>query len=266
MCSSGNGNRGRVESLLGQPQQHGGVLADGVQHHRALELGRHFPQDVDAFGFEHRRAALLKENYEHYGILFFELLHMYSPIPGHYFRYVEKNAVVDNLEVFKRLDARGKGTIVVTGHFANWEMMGIAGIRGVNVLVTGKTVKPPWLNRKVVASRKSINVRTASGKRILPEIIRWVKQGNTSVFIMDQYAPPPTGVPVEFFGVKVDTQAGVGLVANRTGAPIFTVFQRRDDKGIIHDVFEEVVLTEAELNDPVLATQALSSQGGRVAA
>lgn len=201
---------------------------------------------------------LLRENYEHYGNLFLELLHMYSPVPGHFRRYALKNAVVDNYEVFERLNARGKGTIAVTGHFANWEMMGVAGLRGMNVLVTGKTVKPAWLNRMVVAARKSLNVRTASGKRILPEIIRWIKQGNTSAFILDQYAAPPSGVPVEFFGVTVDTQGAVGLVANRTQAPVFTVFQRRDERGVIHDVFEEIVLTEAELADPVKATQVLA--------
>lgn len=201
---------------------------------------------------------LLRENYEHMGVLTFELLHMYSPIPGHYRRYVEKNAVVDNFEVYEHLNARGKGTIAVTGHFGNWEMMGIAAVRGMKGLVTGKRVKPEWLNTMVVNARKSLGVGTASGRRILPELIRWTKTGNTSVFILDQYAAPPAGVPVEFFGIKVDTQSAVGLVAARTGAPIFMVYQRRDSQGIIHDVLEEAVLAEAELKDPVLATQALA--------
>ena len=203
---------------------------------------------------------LLRENYEHYGILTFELMHMFSPVPGHYRRYVEQNAVVDNYEVFERLNARKKGTIAVTGHFANWEMMGVAGLRGINCMVTGKRLKPDWLNARVVAARLSIFVRTASGRRIMPELLRWIKEGNTSTFILDQYAGPPAGVPVEFFGVKVDTQGAVGLVASRTGAPIFMVYQRRDAKGVIHDVFEEAVLSEAELKDPVLATQALASR------
>jgi Kdo2-lipid IVA lauroyltransferase/acyltransferase len=203
---------------------------------------------------------LLKENYEHYGILTLEMLHMFSPIPGHYRRYVEKNSVVDGLDVFERLSARGKGTIAVTGHFANWEMMGIAGLRGLNVVVTGKTVKPAWLNKKLVAARASINVRTASGKRILPEILRWIKSGNTGTFILDQYTAPPSGVPAKFFGVTVDTQGAVGLVSQRTEAPIFMVFTRRDKKGVIHAVFDEVVPTKEELEDPLKMTQLLAGK------
>src|SRR5438105_3529291 len=38
---------------------------------------------------------LLKSNYEHYGILFFEYLHFFSPIPGHFKRYTERISVLE---------------------------------------------------------------------------------------------------------------------------------------------------------------------------
>lgn len=206
------------------------------------------------------RERLLRENFEHYGILGLEIFHIFSPIPGHYKRYVEKNALVDNLDVWRRAHERGKGTIIVTGHFANWEMMGIAGLRGVNAVVTGKRLKPDWLNSVIVGARRSLNVRTASGKRILPEIIRWTKAGNDAVVILDQYAAPPSGIPAEFFGVKVDTQGVVSLLAQRTGAPILMLYQRRDERGRIHDVFESVELTSQQLEDPVACAQALNAR------
>ena len=40
------------ERLLRQMQHHGGILADRIEHHRALGLGDDFAQDVDALGFE----------------------------------------------------------------------------------------------------------------------------------------------------------------------------------------------------------------------
>lgn len=206
------------------------------------------------------REALLRRNYEHYGILTFELAHMFSPIPGHYRRYTEKNAVVEGFDVYERLNALGKGTIAVTGHFANWEMMSICGIRGINVMVTGRRVKPEWLNTIVVSARAGNNTRTASGKRILPELLRWIKDGNTSTFILDQYAAPPAGLPARFFGATVDTQGVVGLVAQRTGAPIFMAFQRRGEDGRIHVVFEEITLSDAQREDPAAATQVLASR------
>ena len=38
-----------VERLARQMQHHGRILADGVQHHRVVELGGHLTDDVDAF-------------------------------------------------------------------------------------------------------------------------------------------------------------------------------------------------------------------------
>lgn len=207
-----------------------------------------------------QRQRLLIENFEHYGMLFFELAHVFCPLPGHYRRYVEKNAVVDGMDVFERLAARGKGTIAVTGHFANWEMMGVAGLRGIDVMVTGRRLKPEWLDSVVVGARRACNTRTASGKRVLPELIRWVKAGKTSVFILDQHAAPPAGVLARFFGAEVGTNGAVGLVAQRTQAPLFMAFQRRDERGVIHAVFEEVVLDEATLADPLRCTQALAER------
>ena len=45
-------NRSGVEGLLRQTQQDRRVLADRIEHHRALEFGDHFAKDVDALGLE----------------------------------------------------------------------------------------------------------------------------------------------------------------------------------------------------------------------
>ncbi len=45
-------NRTRMEGLLRQAKHDGGVFADGVEHHRAFELGDDLADDVDAFRLE----------------------------------------------------------------------------------------------------------------------------------------------------------------------------------------------------------------------
>ena len=50
-------NSARVERLLGQPHHDRRILADGVQHYRALKLGHDLAQDVNAFGFEHAQVG-----------------------------------------------------------------------------------------------------------------------------------------------------------------------------------------------------------------
>ena len=48
-----------VEGLLRQPQHDGGILADGVEHHRLLELGRDLAEDVDALRLQRLQMAQL---------------------------------------------------------------------------------------------------------------------------------------------------------------------------------------------------------------
>lgn len=48
----GEGDLARVEGLAGQVQHDGGVLADGVHHHRVFKFGGHLADDMDALGFQ----------------------------------------------------------------------------------------------------------------------------------------------------------------------------------------------------------------------
>ncbi|MCY1307910.1 hypothetical protein D9M70_578760 [compost metagenome] len=41
-----------IKGLARQVQQHRGILADRIEHDRALELGGHFAEDVDRFVLE----------------------------------------------------------------------------------------------------------------------------------------------------------------------------------------------------------------------
>ena len=46
------GRLGRIEGLHRQVQEHGGILADGIEHHRRAELGHGFPQNIYALALE----------------------------------------------------------------------------------------------------------------------------------------------------------------------------------------------------------------------
>src|ERR1700720_1917791 len=56
-CSRGNGGFAGMKSLHRQMQQHRGVLADRIEHHRLAELGRHLAHDINAFGLETLQVA-----------------------------------------------------------------------------------------------------------------------------------------------------------------------------------------------------------------
>ncbi|MDE2142867.1 MAG: lysophospholipid acyltransferase family protein [Elusimicrobia bacterium] len=205
--------------------------------------------------------TLLRDNFEHYGMLALEMLHMFSPIHGHYRRYAESLTVIEGLEHWRAAHAKGKGTILVTGHFANWETSGIIGAHGLPMLMATRQLKPQWVHDKIIASRHSLDSQTVFGKRILPTMIKQLKEGKMVGLMLDQYAPPPMGVPATFFGVTVATQAVVGLLVQRTGAAIVPACQRREKDGKIHLVFEpEIILTPEELEHPSESATALAAR------
>ena len=207
-------------------------------------------------------AALLRANYEHYGRLGLEMLHMFTPIPGHYRRYAEKHVRFHGLEHYEKATKGGRGAVLVTGHFANWELGGLFGTKA-RMLMATQRLKPRWFNDKMVAMRESLadEGRTVYGKRILPEILKHLRQGGGAGFMLDQYHNPPMGVPAKFFGATVATQGVVSLLVSRTGAAVVPARQERDEDGLIHfTVYPEIELSEAELADASATATKLAAE------
>lgn len=182
---------------------------------------------------------LLRENFEHYGLLVLELLHIFSPVPGHYRRYIRRTGRVEGLENWRTAVKKGKGVVFASAHMANWELMATAAaMEGIpDLLMITRHLKPEWLHRKIETARLSAGVRAAYQPRTLPAILKTLRRGGSVGFVIDQYAPPPMGMPARFFGVEVDTLAAVGPVVQRTGAAVIPVSAYRDGL-LVRVVFE----------------------------
>ncbi|MFA5137866.1 MAG: hypothetical protein WC728_01445 [Elusimicrobiota bacterium] len=205
------------------------------------------------------RWELIKANYRHYGVLAFELMHLFSPLKGHYRRYMQRISALEGYENWKRASDKGKGVIFASSHVGNWEVMAAAGgLAGIKLTIVTRRLKPDWLLGKVEASRLSVGVKAAYQPRTLPAVLRALRSGESVGFVIDQYAPPPMGMPAMFFNTPVDTLAAVGPLVERTGAAVVPVTTWRDPEGIVHVRIEpELELGEA-VKDPAAVTQVLA--------
>jgi KDO2-lipid IV(A) lauroyltransferase len=196
------------------------------------------------------RERLLKENFEHYGILALELLHMFSPFPGHYREYVRRVARLEGFHHWRRADSKGKGVLFVSAHLANWELMTAAGaMAGIPLTMVTRHLKPEWLHLLIDAARRSVKVKAAYLPDTLTAILRSLRKGESLGFVLDQYAHPPVGVKVPFFGVEVDTLGAVPPLSLRYGTPIVPVRQIRDKNGFVRILIEpELDLGDAKEN------------------
>lgn len=218
-------------------------------------LSRCFPDLSPA-----ERRALLRANYEHYGILLFEFAHFFSPIRGHYRRYAERVSRLENKEVWEEARKKGNGVIFFSAHLGWWEMSAAsAGIGGIRPTIVTTILKPGWLHEKITACRAATEVPAAHHPGSMPAVLKALRKGGSVAFMNDQYARPPMGIPVEFFGVRVDTLAVVGALAKRTGAVVLPTYCLRGPDGVHVTHIEPPVDVLAHGDSPEAATQIVAS-------
>ena len=127
---------------------------------------------------------------------------------------------------------KGKGVLVLTAHFGNWELLTVtaAMIRyPLNIVVRPLDFMP--------FDRFIYNLRTRFGGKIIPRqksfrsILRSLDRGEMVAMLMDQNVDWYEGVFVDFFGSRACTNKGLALLALKTGAPVVSVFMVREKQG-----------------------------------
>jgi lauroyl/myristoyl acyltransferase len=132
--------------------------------------------------------------------------------------------------------ARGKGVIVVTGHFGNFEVSTAAAIASFpqaqgKFYFVRRPFKPRWLDGVIVRRfrRAGFGVLPKSGS--LDAILERLAAGDIVVFPFDQHAGPKDGVRVEFFGHSAGTFRSVALIAQASGAVVLPGASWREPDG-----------------------------------
>lgn len=154
---------------------------------------------------------------------------------------IREVARIENPELIKELLARGKGIILLTAHFGNWELLA----QSMHVeleLPLSIIVKPqsnPFVNRQIN------RWRTLWGNKVVPmgvavrEILRTLQEGGVVGIVADQSAPKES-IAVQFFGRDVPTYEGPAVFSLKTGAPMMIGFAIRQPDGTYRSRFEEV--------------------------
>jgi len=153
-------------------------------------------------------------------------------------------ARVENPETVIAAHARGKGVIVVTGHFGNFEVSTAAAIASFpqaqgKFYFVRRPFKPRWLDAVIVRRfrRAGFGVLPKSGS--LDAILERLAAGDIVVFPFDQHAGPKDGVRVEFFGHAAGTFRSVALIAQASGATVLPGASWRGPDGTHVLRFEE---------------------------
>ena len=132
---------------------------------------------------------------------------------------------------------RDSGGMILSGHFGNWELLIYAhGRRGHPAAMVHRTLANPHIDRWFNALRARAGTTLIRKSRAAITALRTVRRGGLLVLPFDQNSVRDLGVFVPFFGVPASTNAGLALIALRTGAPVVPVFLVREGRSARHVV------------------------------
>jgi len=143
---------------------------------------------------------------------------------------------VENFDAFIAALGHGKGVLILTGHFGNWEVSTLAGLakypqyRGRFHFVR-RAFKPRWLDKLITRRFNEAGFGVIGKRGSLDRILDRLAKGDVIVFPFDQHAGPPDGIESEFFGHRAWTFRSLAIIALATGAPVISATGWRDADG-----------------------------------
>lgn len=143
---------------------------------------------------------------------------------------------VENMESPVSAHQKGKGLILLTGHFGNFEVATVAGIgqfpqyRGQFHFVR-RALKPRLLNEFVTWRFRRAGFGTLPKRGSLDTILDLLAHGAAIVYVFDQHAGRRDGITVDFFGHPAGTFKSLALLALTTGAPVIPAYSWREPGG-----------------------------------
>ncbi|HEY2106581.1 MAG TPA: 4'-phosphopantetheinyl transferase superfamily protein [Candidatus Binataceae bacterium] len=154
---------------------------------------------------------------------------------------------VENIEAIFSAYNLGRGVLILSGHFGNWEVALPAALehfpqyRGrFHVL---RRPLPRWLDGLLVRRMRKGGLGVIPKRGSLQMILDRLAARDAVVFILDQHAGARDGVLVDFFGSPAWTFRSLALVALSTNAPVVPAALWREDDGSHVLRFEEALPT-----------------------
>lgn len=205
----------------------------GVRREVALDnLRQAFPEKSDK-----EREVIARGSFRNAGITLAELLWF----PNLTDAILHDLITLRNPEIMTDAYRRGKGLIMLSGHFGNWELvaLGAAHLTGIPFAVVVQTQSNLLVDRVINRHRCLFGNTVIPKGMSVREILTILHEGRVVAIAPDQ-SGPMEGVFVDFFGRSVATHQGPAAFALKTGSPVQIGFMIRRPDGRYDVVLEEV--------------------------
>jgi KDO2-lipid IV(A) lauroyltransferase len=190
----------------------------GIRRRVAREnLATAFPDRDEAF-----RRRVLFRFWQHLGRLVVEFLRSPGLSPEDVDRLVDIDP--EGYARFERAYGEGKGAVVVTAHFGNFELLGsIWSRRNLPVTAITKRLSRNAFNDFWLAQRRRAGLAEVPDSGSIREILAVLRRREVLAIMIDQNMIPRRAVFAPFFGKLAATTPAPAVFAERSGAPVFLV-------------------------------------------
>lgn len=160
-------------------------------------------------------------------------------------RHVELKNLKEALDIL--LD--GRGAIMLTGHYGNWELLGfMLAALGFKVTAVMRPLDNPFLNDYLMSARQARGLQLLYKKGATQSAEDILSSGGTLCFIADQNAGHK-GMFVDFFGVQASTYKSIGLLAIRHNLPVIIGYARRKSPRFEYEIGVNRIIRPEEWKD-----------------
>lgn len=146
--------------------------------------------------------------------------------------------------------ALGKGMIIATGHFSNWEIVGIA-LHHLKVPYSAVTRPPnnPWVAQWIERKRAGMGThrQIPKGSEGTRQLFSALRQGGPVVMLIDQHLAE--GIPVPLFGRDAMTTHAPATLAGKLDIPVLPMSVRRTEGSHFDVIFYPPMLYPRTGND-----------------
>jgi len=165
----------------------------------------------------------------------------------------------EGLENYLEAKKAGRGILIATAHFGNWELSAFAhALMTEPMHVMIRPLDNPSLDRLVEQRRQLSGNQLISKREAARAVLRALQSNQAVGILIDQNTSVDEGVFVDFFGTRACANTGFAKLAAHTGAPVipgFAVWNEREGRYVLR-FYPPVPMT----GDPAKDTQKLHAK------
>jgi KDO2-lipid IV(A) lauroyltransferase len=168
-----------------------------------------------------------------------------------------------NQEAYDRAMAEGRGLILLTGHFGNFEFAASRlGALGYKLMTPVEHMQPEALFQLFCQIRQHHNLRlvAADSRDSLREMFDALKRGEVLLYLVDRYVMG-SSAEVPFFGEPAKMPTGPIALALKSGAPVMVAYSWREGPGRSYGAFVPLDINAGEETAEATATESMSAGG-----